>query len=162
MKFVVGGHGLLQGLWKNLIFVKRRILKFLKSIKKIICLCPACYFLFNKYYKPEIEGDIEFEYVVDYLKPSDSKKSGSVGVQHLCQLINRGRDDASEFVDKNPNTEIDKTIYFLNSICTLDTFKHSPFITSSKQKLNERIAVCQYLSKINYENKTEHLDEIER
>ena len=79
-----------------------------------------------------------------------------------CFLLAQECFTPTEFVDKNPNTEIDKTIYFLNSICTLDTFKHSPFITSSKQKLNERIAVCQYLSKINYENKTEHLDEIER
>lgn len=78
---------------------KKENIEIFQNYKKVICLCPACYFLFNKYYKPEMNSDTNFEYIIDYLKPSDSLKSGNVGVQHLCQLINRGRDDVSETVD---------------------------------------------------------------
>ena len=78
---------------------KKENIEIFKKYKKVICLCPACYFLFNKFYKPEMDTDTHFEYVIDYLKPSDSKKSGIVELQHLCQLINRERDDVSETVD---------------------------------------------------------------
>ena len=78
---------------------KEENIKIFKNFKRVICLCPACYFLFNKYYKPEMDSDIDFKYIVDYLKPSKTKKSGTIEVQHLCQLINRGRDDVSETVD---------------------------------------------------------------
>ncbi|MFX1337633.1 MAG: (Fe-S)-binding protein [Promethearchaeota archaeon] len=78
---------------------KKENIEIFKNYKKVICLCPACYFLFNKYYKPEMNTDIKFEYIIDYLKPSESKKSGIVELQHLCQLINRGREDVSESVD---------------------------------------------------------------
>ncbi|TFG01513.1 MAG: (Fe-S)-binding protein [Promethearchaeota archaeon] len=78
---------------------KKENIKIFEQYEKIICLCPACYFLFNQYYKPEMNSDITFEYIIDYIKPSQTKKSGKIGVQHLCQLINRGREDASELID---------------------------------------------------------------
>jgi Fe-S oxidoreductase len=79
---------------------KKENIEIFKKYKRVICLCPACYFLFNNYYKPEMSSDTKFEYIIDYLKPSNSLKSGTIGVQHLCQLVNRGRDDVSETVDK--------------------------------------------------------------
>ncbi|MFX1275362.1 MAG: heterodisulfide reductase-related iron-sulfur binding cluster [Promethearchaeota archaeon] len=78
---------------------KEENIEIFKNYKKVICLCPACYFLFNKFYKPEMDSDTEFEFAIDYLKPAETKKSGKVELQHLCQLINRGREDISEFVD---------------------------------------------------------------
>jgi len=79
---------------------KKENIEIFNNYKKIICLCPACYFLFNKFYKPEMDSEVEFEFIIDYLKPSDTKKSGKIELQHLCQLINRGREDVSEFVEE--------------------------------------------------------------
>ena len=82
-------------------------IEIFKIYKKVICLCPACYFLFNEYYKPNMDKGIEFKYVSDYLKPTDEQKSGKVGIQHLCQLKNRGR----EGVDKLVNIVLEKSGY---------------------------------------------------
>ncbi|MFW9946349.1 MAG: heterodisulfide reductase-related iron-sulfur binding cluster [Candidatus Odinarchaeota archaeon] len=79
---------------------KKENIEIFKKFDKVICLCPACYFLFNKFYKPAMDKDIRFDYVADYLKPSKDQKQGRVGVQHLCQLINRGREGVDKFVDK--------------------------------------------------------------
>ncbi|MHA2289891.1 MAG: heterodisulfide reductase-related iron-sulfur binding cluster [Promethearchaeota archaeon] len=82
-------------------------IEIFKEFKRVICLCPACYFLFNKFYKPSMESDTEFKYISDYLKPSEKKKSGKVGVQHLCQLMNRGKTG----VDKLVNNVLEKSGY---------------------------------------------------
>ena len=79
---------------------KKENIEIFNQFKKIICLCPACYFLFNKYYAPEMEKEVEFVYISDYLRPSEDKKEGKIGVQHLCQLINRGREGVDKMVDK--------------------------------------------------------------
>ena len=86
---------------------KNENIEIFKEFKTVICLCPACYFLFNKYYKPSMKSNTEFRYISDYLKPSDIKKSGKVGVQHLCQLMNRGR----KGVDKLVNNVLEKSGY---------------------------------------------------
>ena len=79
---------------------KKENIEIFKNYSKIICVCPACYFLFNKFYKPEMDSDTVFEYIIDFLKPAENKKSGTIELQHLCQLINRGRDDVAENVEK--------------------------------------------------------------
>ncbi|MFX1365667.1 MAG: heterodisulfide reductase-related iron-sulfur binding cluster [Promethearchaeota archaeon] len=67
-----------------------------EKFKEIICLCPACYYLF----KNEMDGlDADVKYIADYLKPLNAGKSGKVGVQHLCQLMNRGREGVEKFID---------------------------------------------------------------
>ncbi|MFW9987105.1 MAG: heterodisulfide reductase-related iron-sulfur binding cluster [Candidatus Odinarchaeota archaeon] len=67
-----------------------------KKFKEIICLCPACYYLF----KNEMDGlDAEVKYISSYLKPPNLSKSGIVGVQHLCQLMNRGEKGVEKLVD---------------------------------------------------------------
>ena len=86
---------------------KNENIEIFEEFKTVICLCPACYFLFNKYYKPSMKSNTEFKYISDYLKPSDIKKSGKVGVQHLCQLMNRGR----KGVDKLVNNVLEKSGY---------------------------------------------------
>ncbi|MFX1302276.1 MAG: (Fe-S)-binding protein [Promethearchaeota archaeon] len=66
-----------------------------KKFKEIICLCPACYYLF----KNEMEGlNAEVRYISDYLKPSNVRKTGRVGVQHLCQLMNRGKEGVDDII----------------------------------------------------------------
>jgi len=68
-----------------------------KAFKEIICLCPACYYVF----KNEMESlNADVKYISDYLKPSKIKKSGKVGVQHLCQLMNRGKEGVEQLVDE--------------------------------------------------------------
>ena len=74
-------------------------IEIFKEYKKIICLCPACYYLFNEYYKPKMDVEVEFIYIADYIIPSKEKKSGRVGVQHLCQLINRGKKGVEKKID---------------------------------------------------------------
>lgn len=67
-----------------------------KYFKEIICLCPACYYLF----KNEMDGlEADVKYISDYLKPSNVQKTGKVGVQHLCQLMNRGRRGVDKYID---------------------------------------------------------------
>ena len=67
-----------------------------KKFREIICLCPACYYLF----KNEMEGlDADVKYISDYLKLSNIHKSGRVGVQHLCQLMNRGKEGVDQYID---------------------------------------------------------------
>jgi Fe-S oxidoreductase len=75
-----------------------------QGFKEIICLCPACYYLF----KNEMNGlDAEVKFITDYLKPSKTRKTGKVGVQHLCQLMNRGREGVDSFI----NTLLEKSGY---------------------------------------------------
>jgi len=78
---------------------KQENIKIFEKYEKVLCLCPACYFLYNEYYKPDMKGNTEFKYIADYLKPSIQKKSGKVGIQHLCQLMNRGRTGVDKFVN---------------------------------------------------------------
>ncbi|MFX0000308.1 MAG: heterodisulfide reductase-related iron-sulfur binding cluster [Candidatus Hodarchaeota archaeon] len=67
-----------------------------KKFKEIICLCPACFYLF----KNEMDGlNAKVKYISDYLKPSTTHKSGKVGVQHLCQLMNRGKEGIDIYID---------------------------------------------------------------
>ncbi|MFX0056664.1 MAG: (Fe-S)-binding protein [Candidatus Heimdallarchaeota archaeon] len=91
---------------------KKENIEIFKDYRKVICLCPACYYLFNEYYKPEMDIDIKFSYISDYLKPSDKKKKGSISIQHLCQLTNRGR----EGVDKYVNKILEKSGYDVSDI----------------------------------------------
>ncbi|MHA1294299.1 MAG: (Fe-S)-binding protein [Promethearchaeota archaeon] len=71
------------------ICIKENI-EIFNNYNKIICLCPTCYYLFKIYYIPKMKKKIEIVYITDFLTRSDKKKTGTIGVQHLCQLINRG------------------------------------------------------------------------
>ncbi|MFX1258738.1 MAG: (Fe-S)-binding protein, partial [Promethearchaeota archaeon] len=55
-----------------------------KNFKKIITICPSCYMVFKKHYS---NLGIKIEYITAYLKPSETKKSGSVSIQHPCPLV---------------------------------------------------------------------------
>lgn len=72
--------------------VKVKNAAIFKQFKEVICLCPACYFLYTTDY-PKLPT--RFTYISDYLKPSATRKSGSVSIQHMCQLQNRGRSEVS-------------------------------------------------------------------
>ncbi|MFX0209538.1 MAG: heterodisulfide reductase-related iron-sulfur binding cluster [Candidatus Hodarchaeota archaeon] len=75
---------------------KEENIEIFKNFKKIICACPACYYIFKAHYQGDL--DVEISFIVDYLKPTDKRKSGEVAVQHLCQLMNRGYPEAMTFV----------------------------------------------------------------
>jgi len=102
-----GWPWLASGSFQEFETCKEENIEIFEKFKKVICLCPACYFLFNKYYKPSMKSEVEFKYISEYLKPSDSKKSGKVGVQHLCQLMNRG----TKGTDKLVNNTLEKSGY---------------------------------------------------
>lgn len=84
----------------------------LRKFKNVICLCPVCYYFFKTYVSPKLEGKVKFDFIIDYLKPSDIKKEGKVGVQHLCQLKNRGRKD----VDNVFNDILEKSGYNVQNV----------------------------------------------
>lgn len=102
-----GWHLLAAGLKSEYETCKKENIEIFKKFNKIICLCPACYDLFRKDYAEDMDKDIKVEYIADYLKPSEKPKSGKIGIQHLCQLINRGR----EGVDKLVNKVLEKSGY---------------------------------------------------
>ncbi len=67
-----------------------------KKFKEIICLCPACYYVFQN----EMDDlNAEVKYISDYLEPLNEQKSGNVGIQHLCQLMNRGKEGVDELIN---------------------------------------------------------------
>src|SRR5271157_5219783 len=67
--------------------------------KKVICLCPACYDVFhNPDVYPNLEPEIVF--ISDYLAPLTNPRSGSVSIQHLCQMEYRGRADIRPHVEQ--------------------------------------------------------------
>ncbi|MFX0012997.1 MAG: heterodisulfide reductase-related iron-sulfur binding cluster [Promethearchaeota archaeon] len=76
---------------------KEENIEIFNNFKKVICACPACYYVFKNNYQEEMTAEITF--VVDYLKPADTKKSGSIAIQHLCQLMNRGHPEVTSFVN---------------------------------------------------------------
>ncbi len=96
-----------SGCFQEFEICKEENIEIFEKFKTVICLCPACYFLFNKYYKPSMKLEVEFKYISEYLKPSETKKSGKVGVQHLCQLMNRG----TKGIDKFVNNMLEKSGY---------------------------------------------------
>ncbi|WP_282160827.1 hypothetical protein [Ulvibacterium marinum] len=67
----------------------------------------------------------------------------------------------SEFV-KNIPDNIDKKylIYFLDSVCNVETFKHSIFIEGSSQRLEERLNICKFLEEFDLENAHKYIEEI--
>ncbi|MGV9171056.1 MAG: (Fe-S)-binding protein [Promethearchaeia archaeon] len=75
-------------------------IKIFKNYEKIICLCPACYHLFRNDYAEQMDKEITIEYITEYLKPAPEIKSGAVAFQHLCQLKNRGRENADKKVEQ--------------------------------------------------------------
>lgn len=102
-----GWHLLASGLIEEFKVCKKENIEIFENYKKILCLCPACYYLFNNIYRPELDEHIEIEYIANYLKPTSEKKTGSIGVQHLCQLINRGREGVDTFI----NSVLEKSGY---------------------------------------------------
>lgn len=85
-----------------------------------------------------------------------------VHTTYECYLIAQDCFTPSELFDVFKGNIDDKIIFFLSDICTLDIFKHSPFITSSKHKYNERINVCKKLVQIDNVSEDEYNKEIER
>ncbi len=94
-----GWHLLASGLKDEFDTCRKENIEIFQKYKKIICLCPACYYLFNVKYRPELDESIEITYIADYLNPSKEQKSGKIGIQHLCQLMNRGREGIDKFIE---------------------------------------------------------------
>lgn len=104
-----GWHLLASGLRPEFDTNIKENAEIFKNFKEIICLCPACFYLFNTFLKPELDKDIDFHYITEYIKPANVKRSGNVSIQHLCQLMNRG----NEGVEKQIEAAIKKSGYNL-------------------------------------------------
>ena len=94
-----GWHLLASGLKSEFDTCCDENIEIFNNYKKVICLCPACFYLFNTFLKPKLKRDIKFQYISEYIKPSKTKKKGVIGVQHLCQLMNRGMEGVEQSVD---------------------------------------------------------------
>ena len=46
-----------------------------------------------------VDENVEIEYIANYLRPATEKKIGNIGLQHLCQLMNRGREGVDTFIN---------------------------------------------------------------
>ncbi|MHA1266912.1 MAG: heterodisulfide reductase-related iron-sulfur binding cluster [Candidatus Helarchaeota archaeon] len=67
--------------------IEKNVEIFNSGYKKIICLCPACFELFNHFYtgiKPKLA------FITDFLEPLQHKRTETLSIQHLCQLKYRG------------------------------------------------------------------------
>jgi len=82
-----------SGLFDEYERVKAKNAEIFSHYKEVICLCPACYFLFMSDY-PQIDG-VKFSFISEYLTPPVEKRSGSVSIQHMCQMQNRGHPETS-------------------------------------------------------------------
>lgn len=77
-----------------------------------------------------------------------------------CFLLSSNVETPSQLISQiNAEECDDKTLFFLKNICTIEIFKHSPFITSTNNKLNERIAICQFLKDADAQNKKQFIEE---
>ena len=94
-----GWHLLVSGLKAEFETCLKENAEIFQKFERVICLCPACFYLFSTQLKPMTKNDVKFEYISEYLKPSRLSKSGNVAVQHLCQLMNRGKLGVDKFVD---------------------------------------------------------------
>lgn len=85
-----------------------------------------------------------------------------VHTAYECFLLAQDCFTPTELIELKGKSTNEKLVFFLSMICTLDIFKHSPFIKSSKQKYNERISICKYLADVDVDLKDDYNDEIER
>lgn len=89
---------------------KKENLEIFKNYKKIICTCPACWYIFSAHYQDKT--DVEFVFISEYLQPAEAKKTGQIGIQHLCQLMYRGLPN----VDKQINQVLEESGYKVQDI----------------------------------------------
>jgi len=75
-----------------------------------------------------------------------------------CYLLSINSEKPSELITQIKSYDRN-LVFFLKNICTLDIFKHSPFITNTRDKLTERINVCQKLKEIDPNNKSTYIEE---
>jgi len=75
-----------------------------------------------------------------------------------CFLLENNCDTPSELILKTSKYN-DNLIFFFKNICNLEIFKHSPSITSTKMKLNERIQICQFLKEVDKNNSSSYTEE---
>nr|MDO8111969.1 (Fe-S)-binding protein [Candidatus Sigynarchaeota archaeon] len=85
------------GLFEEYERVKQKNAEIFKQFKEIICLCPACYFLYTTDY-PKLPT--KFTYISEHLSLPSGKKTGSVSIQHMCQMQNRGHPEVSKETNK--------------------------------------------------------------
>ncbi|HME52304.1 MAG TPA: (Fe-S)-binding protein [Candidatus Lokiarchaeia archaeon] len=81
-----------SGLFDEYERVKAKNAEIFEEYQEVLCLCPACYFLFTTDY-PKVST--RFTFIADYLQPPAEPKQGSVSIQHMCQMQNRGHPETS-------------------------------------------------------------------
>lgn len=150
----------------NLFYCKARLFEYDSCINIFVK-----YYFINKYLVQKLNVDIVKEEIkkskykiinhsIDlpiffYLTNSEGY---DIHTAYECYVLGSNCEKASELINKNVKYDF-KSIFFFKNICNLEVFKHSPFITNTKEKFNERIKICQFLSKIDPDNKEEYKEE---
>lgn len=81
-----------SGLFEEYERVKAKNAEIFEQYQEVLCLCPACYFLYTTDY-PKLSA--RFTFIADYLSPPAKPKDGAVSIQHMCQMQNRGHPETS-------------------------------------------------------------------
>ena len=66
----------------------------------------------------------------------------------------------SNLFDRVDEFEREKMIYFFKRTCSSETLRNSPFITNSKERLEERLIISEFLREIDFDDKQFYDDEI--
>lgn len=162
-------------------FQKEKILQNLFRCYEKLSQYNSCIELYvdSCFENPSLVSNIDVDFVINKIKTSKYKNVNhniklplffkltnsedyDIHTAYECYLLAQNCTSPTELIASIKNNVNDKVIYFLRDICTLDVFKHSPFITSSKHKYNERIDVCEQLKVLDNNLKSEYNNEIER
>lgn len=162
-------------------FQKERVLQNMFTCLESLNEYDLCINLYveNYFKNPLLVSNIKVQEIKKKIKKSKYKKAShslnlpifykltqsedyDVHTTYECFLLAQDCSTPTELIRQEKNNSDERFIFFLRDICTLDIFKHSPFIISSKHKYNERIAVCKKLSFLDPDFIEEYEDEIER
>lgn len=100
-----------------------------KGFKEIICICPACYNMFQKHYK---NTGLKIRFITEFLTPLSPKNTfQTVDIQHSCHLLYEGKKKLATNVENvltESGFQINKTPHWccgggMGSIYVTDTIK---------------------------------------
>lgn len=110
---------------------------------------------FKKFKNIDHNIDLPIFFYIVGAREQDIHTSCELFVVHNKQELPKDIDFDNSGITK------EKIVFFLNKICTAQVYRHSPFILNDKNRLLERISICNYLIQLDTENGSEYKKEIE-
>jgi tetratricopeptide (TPR) repeat protein len=97
-----------------------------------------------------------------YAKYNNTIKESYIYDAYEDCLLQKGIERPSEIERVLDDESREQIIYFLKNICVVDIMKYSVVYENLEDVQKERIFVCQFLSRIDTENKNDYLEEIKK